>query len=267
MWLGDGKTPLVVPGSSFLAGGLTLPRTRLGEFGGHVAIDKGIAKLQGVEAKSPDLEVTLEGDVTLHDPLPTSTVNAYLRFKFTDAFLQKAATVQAMLQMAGAQGKRPDGFYGLRLGGRLGQMSPPVLTPIPPIVGTPVPVRPGARPYIALRRPRATAPGRFPRLPCTAHPGPGSRGRGGAAPPAAAAPPPPPPPPPPPDQPPPPPSAAAGGTGSWRAGWRAGLRTRSRCRGGRERSGRARRGRARAGGARGRRCSPPPRSRRARPPQ
>ena len=41
-----------------------------------MAIDKGVAKLQGVEAKSPDVEVTLEGEVTLRDPLPASTVNA-----------------------------------------------------------------------------------------------------------------------------------------------------------------------------------------------
>ena len=143
--IGDGKTPLKVAGNPFLAGGLTLPRTRLGDFGGHVAIDKGVGKLQGVEAKSPDLEVTLEGEVTLHDPLPTSTVNAYLRFKLTDAFLAKATAVQAMLQMVGAQGKRPDGFYGVRIGGRLGQMSPPVLTPVSPIATSAIPVRPSIR--------------------------------------------------------------------------------------------------------------------------
>ena len=81
--LGDGKTPLKVEGNPFLPGGLTLPRVRLGDLGGHVAIEKGVAKLQGVEAKSPDGELALEGEVTLRDPLPTSTVNAYLRFKLT----------------------------------------------------------------------------------------------------------------------------------------------------------------------------------------
>src|SRR5213078_691810 len=57
--LGDGKSPLRVEGNPFLAGGLTLPRVRLGDFGGHVAIEKGTAKLQGVEAKSPDGDVAL----------------------------------------------------------------------------------------------------------------------------------------------------------------------------------------------------------------
>ena len=50
---GDGKTPLKVAGNAFLSGGLTLPRTRIGDLGGRVAVEKGTAKLQGVESKSP----------------------------------------------------------------------------------------------------------------------------------------------------------------------------------------------------------------------
>ncbi|HEY6477771.1 MAG TPA: type II secretion system protein GspN, partial [Polyangia bacterium] len=107
--IGDGKTPLKVAGNPFLAGGLTLPRVRLDDFGGHVAIAKGLAKLQEIGGKSADGEVALEGEVSLRDPLPSSTVNAYLRFKFSDAFLKQAGAVQTILQMAGAQGKRPDG--------------------------------------------------------------------------------------------------------------------------------------------------------------
>jgi type II secretion system protein N len=148
--VGDGKSPLRVAGSAFLGGGLTLPRVRLGEFGGQVAIDKGVAKLQGVEAKSPDGELALEGEVTLRDPLALSSVNAYLRFKLSDPFLKQAATVQTILQMAGAQGKRPDGFYGMRLSGRLGQLNPPLLSPTSPIIGSgsgsgSPPARPGTR--------------------------------------------------------------------------------------------------------------------------
>jgi type II secretion system protein N len=197
--IGDGKTPLKVTGSSFLSGGLTLPKTRLGNFGGHVAIDKGVAKLQGVEAKSPDLELALEGDIALHDPLPTSTVNAYLRFKFTDAFLQKAAAVQAMLQVAGSQGKRPDGFYGVRLGGSFARMSPPVLTPVSPIVSA-APQRPTPAPRANIA-PSPPPPAVIPPPPTPPPPEPVP-----PPPPEQAAPPPPPPAPPPP---PPPPQPAA----------------------------------------------------------
>jgi type II secretion system protein N len=157
--LGDGKTPLKVAGNPFLSGGLTLPRVRLADFGGHVAIDKGMAKLQEIGGKSPDGEVALEGEVTLRDPLPSSTVNAYLRFKFTDAFLKQASAVQTILQVAGAQGKRPDGFYGMRLSGRLGQMNPPVLSPTSPVIGTPPPGRSGTRAAITPAvRPPVPAP-------------------------------------------------------------------------------------------------------------
>ena len=165
---GDGKTPLKVAGNPFLAAGLTLPRTRVGDLGGRIAIEKGTAKLQGVESKSPDGEVALEGEILLHDPLSASTVNLYLRFKLSDAFLQKASSLQMILQAAAAAGKRPDGFYGLKIGGRFGQMSPPVLTPISPVASSAAP---------AIRQP--------------------GRGPGGTispVPPSAAVPPPPPPP-------------------------------------------------------------------------
>ena len=73
--LGDGKTPLKVEGNPLLAGGLTLPKVRLGDLVGRVAIVKGNAKLEGVEAKSPDGDLALEGDIQLHDPLPMSTLS------------------------------------------------------------------------------------------------------------------------------------------------------------------------------------------------
>jgi type II secretion system protein N len=194
--VGDGRAPLRVAGNPFLGGGLTLPRVRLGDLGGHVAIDKGVAKLQGIEARSPDGEIALEGEVTLRDPLSMSTVNAYLRFKLSDAFLKQAANVQTILQMAGAQGKRSDGFYGMRLSGRLGQLNPPLLSPTSPLGGS-TPARPGTRASItgAAFRLASTAPGPAP----------------AAA--AAASPPPPPPSSPPPSSPPPeappPPAPAA----------------------------------------------------------
>jgi type II secretion system protein N len=217
--IGDGKTPLKVAGNPFLSGGLTLPKLRLDDFGGHIAIDKGLAKLQEITGKSRDGEVALEGEVTLRDPLPTSTVNAYLRFKLSDAFLKQASAVATMLQMVGAQGKRPDGFYGMRLSGRLGQLNPPVLSPTSPIIGTPPP-RSGthAAAITPAFRPPPPPPSVPPPVPAPAA--------------IAAAPPPPPPPepvaPPPPPPPPPPPAppapsattaaaSVAPGAGGWHA--------------------------------------------------
>jgi hypothetical protein len=205
---GDGKTPLKVSGNAFLSGGLTLPRTRIGDLGGRVAVEKGMAKLQGVESKSPDGEVALEGDIALHDPLGTSTVNLYLRFKLSDAFLQKASSLQMILQAAAAAGKRPDGFYGMRIGGTLARMSPPVLTPISPVASSVVPPPRGNIPRGAPVPPSPPPSAAVPPPPP-------------AAPPAAAPEaPPPPPPPPPPAAPPPAESAPAAGAGGAAPGWK-----------------------------------------------
>jgi type II secretion system protein N len=58
--VGDGKAKLIIPGNPLLAEGLGLPKIRLGDFVGRVAIDKGVGRLQGVQAKSPDGELYLE---------------------------------------------------------------------------------------------------------------------------------------------------------------------------------------------------------------
>jgi len=208
---GDGKTPLKVAGNAFLSGGLTLPRTRIGDLGGRVAVEKGTAKLQGVESKSPDGEVALEGEINLHDPLSSSTVNLYLRFKLSDAFLQKASSLQMILSAAAAAGKRPDGFYGLRIGGRLGQMTPPVLTPISPVASSVVPLRGASTPRGAITpaAPSAAVP---PPPPPPPAPSPAT--------PEVPAPPPPPPPPPPAEGPTTPtpqsPAAGTGGAAAWK---------------------------------------------------
>ncbi|HTA18662.1 MAG TPA: type II secretion system protein GspN, partial [Polyangia bacterium] len=150
--LGDGKTPLKVEGNAFLGGGLTLPKLRVGDLGGDIAIEKGTAKLKGISSKSADGEISLEGDVSMRDPLVNSAVNAYLRFKLSDAFLRSAGTVQTILQMAGASGRRPDGSYGVRISGRLGAPSM-MLSAVAPTGGaTPTtppmrPGRPGIMPY------------------------------------------------------------------------------------------------------------------------
>ncbi len=200
--VGDGKTPLKIAGNPFLAGGLTLPRLRLGDFGGHVSIQKGVAKLQEIGGRSPDGEVALEGEIALHDPLPLSTLNAYLRFKLSDAFLKQAGAVQTILQMAGAAGRRPDGFYGMRLSGRLGQLNPPVLSPVSPVMAPPP--RPGTHSSIVPRPPPLRPPPVRPAPPPALPPAPPAAAVAAAAP----APPPEPPPPPPPPSPPPPPPAA-----------------------------------------------------------
>jgi hypothetical protein len=106
--------------------------------------------------------------VSLRDPLMNSIVNAYLRFKLSDAFLKSASTVQTILQMAGGSGRRPDGSYGLRIGGRLGApaMSLASSSPFGGTAGAAVRpgvgVRPGVAPSYVPPPPPPPVPGQQP---------------------------------------------------------------------------------------------------------
>ncbi len=130
--IGDGKEKLKIAGNPLLAEGLSLPKVRLGDFGGRVAVEKGTAKLQGLQAKSPDGEISIEGEILLRDPLPMSTVRAYVRFKMSDALLKSSDKLGLLLQLAETMGKRPDGYFGLRVSGRLESLDPPEWSKISP---------------------------------------------------------------------------------------------------------------------------------------
>ncbi|HEX2657142.1 MAG TPA: type II secretion system protein GspN, partial [Polyangia bacterium] len=192
--VGDGKTAAKFGSNPFLAAGLTLPRVRLGDLSGRVTVEKGLARAQGIAVKSPDAELTLDGEVMLRDPAALSTINAYLRFKLGDALLRAAPTIGSILQMAGTPGLRSDGFYGLKITGTF-QAPFAALSPTSPLPAGNSNSRAGSRGPSA---PTTTRPAPAPAMP--------------PPPPATTPPPPPPPPPvavvepmPPPPTPPPPP--------------------------------------------------------------
>jgi type II secretion system protein N len=122
--VGDGKEKLRIPGNPLLSEGITFPKIRLGDFKGKVAFTKGVGKLSGVGARSPDGEIKIEGEVRLADPLNYSYVDLYVTFKLSDALLKANDRLQLMMQIAETMGKRPDGFYGFRLTGSFARMGP-----------------------------------------------------------------------------------------------------------------------------------------------
>jgi type II secretion system protein N len=122
--LGDGKEKLKVAGNPMLEEGISLPRIRLGDFTGKVTFEKGVGRLQGVQAKSADGEVHIEGEVRLADPVGYSYLDLYVRFKFSDALLKSSDKLQLMMQLVGDGGKRADGFFGFRLTGIMNRPGP-----------------------------------------------------------------------------------------------------------------------------------------------
>jgi type II secretion system protein N len=123
--IGDGKSKFKVAGNPMLSEGLSLPRLKLGDFNGRIVFEKGLGKLQAVQARSPDGELAIEGEIRLADQLAYSQVDLYIRFKLSDALLKSSDKLQLILQLIEGMGKRPDGFYGLRLTGSIGRLNPP----------------------------------------------------------------------------------------------------------------------------------------------
>jgi hypothetical protein len=121
--VGDGKEKLKVASNPLLAEGMSFPRISLGDFAGKVAVTKGVGRLQGVHARSPDGEICVEGEVRLADPVGYSYLDLYVRFKLSEALLRRADKLQILLQLAETMGKRSDGFYGFRLTGSFARLN------------------------------------------------------------------------------------------------------------------------------------------------
>jgi type II secretion system protein N len=144
--LGDGKAKLKVPDNPMLAEGLTVPRLRLGDLTGQIVFEKGTGTLKAMHAKSPDGEVHIEGEIRLADPVESSRLDLYVRFRLSDQMVKGSDKIQLLLQFAEMQGKRPDGFFGFRLSGSLRRLGAPLWMKTSPF--------PGDRPA----RPRSARP-------------------------------------------------------------------------------------------------------------
>jgi len=201
--VGDGKAKLTIASNPLLAEGLGLPKIRLGDFTGKVAIDKGVGRLQAVQLKSQDIEVVVEGEIHLAQPMATSRVDLYVRFKLSDNLLRSSEKLRTIMDLTAQMGKRTDGFIGFRAMGTFQNMSNVQWLKTSPFVSTTVPAKPAppVRPMPGAPPPPPAPPVAFapPIVPAVAPP------------PAPAPPPPPvpqetPPPPPPPPVPPPAPT-------------------------------------------------------------
>jgi type II secretion system protein N len=139
--LGDGKAKLTVASHPLLAEGLGLPKVRLGDFHGKVEIDKGVGRLQNVQFKSLDLEATIEGEIHLAQPVASSRVDLYLRFKLSDNLLRSSEKLRTIMDLTTQMGKRPDGFIGLRMTGTFQHMGNVQWLKASPFVSTTAPAK------------------------------------------------------------------------------------------------------------------------------
>ena len=120
--IGDGKAKLTVPNDPFLAAGLTFPRIRLGKLTGQIVIEKGRARFESVRVHSADGDATLDGYVELHDPIGTSQMHAYLKFRPSEALVKREPTVEILNNALAGTAKRTDGYLGIQMTGPLAGM-------------------------------------------------------------------------------------------------------------------------------------------------
>jgi type II secretion system protein N len=156
--IGDGKAKLTVPGDAFLAQGLTFPKLKLGNLNVRIQMTKGRANIEDFRVHSADGDATLEGYADLRDPLMTSTMHGYLKFRASEA-LTKREPMLELMNNAMTMAKRSDGFIGFQLSGLLSavyylpnQNPPPGVqsksTPPPTAPSTPPPTTASSPPPI-----------------------------------------------------------------------------------------------------------------------
>jgi type II secretion system protein N len=138
--VGDGKAKLKMRGDPMMEQGVTIPKIRLGRFGGQIKIEKGLAT-PDLSIQSPDIELNVEGSLSLRSPLPYSYSQIYLRFKISPEF-KKQNIMFELLEGKLANAKRPDGFIGYQLIGQLNSIHP-----APSSGGPNRLMPPGRRPY------------------------------------------------------------------------------------------------------------------------
>ncbi|EYF02914.1 type II secretion system protein GspN [Chondromyces apiculatus] len=123
---GDGKTKI--------KGLIELPTARLGDLTISAEAKEGVLKITKLSAGGPDIELEGDGKVNVREPWNNSSMDLYVRFKFSDAYRGKNDTTKSVLGDPSGSGppplietleprmkraKRSDGFYGWHAHGAL----------------------------------------------------------------------------------------------------------------------------------------------------
>lgn len=123
--IGDGETPLFMPGSSgLMAKGVTLPAIDLGSLGGKLVVADGKATAEKFETTSDDLTVKITGGMKMADPFTKSELEFDLKLLVTPVLQDKSEPLKLMVQTAGPSSKldgADEGWLGFKLRGSPGR--------------------------------------------------------------------------------------------------------------------------------------------------
>lgn len=132
---------------------ITLPRVTVGRVEVEIGVKDGVATFDRVTTRSPDMELSLAGKVTLRSPAGDSRVQAELGVKLSDA-LKRREPKFALLEMGLRQLKQADGSLLFKLKGRLASLR---ILPRRAVI-VPTPPRPGGGGIPLPRVPSGPAP-------------------------------------------------------------------------------------------------------------
>ncbi len=119
---------------------IALPKLDAGELTLDADVKSGQVSVSELAAHGPDLEVNASGTIRLRDQPEQSLLSMNAEFKFTEHYMNKDDMTKALFGPTGMfdldpknkRAKRPDGFYGWRVGGTL---SNPTFFPNPTQLG------------------------------------------------------------------------------------------------------------------------------------
>lgn len=127
------KNLVVSDGKTKIRGLLAIPPAKVDEIVLAGEAEKGVLKITKLSANGPDLELEGDGKINVRDPWGESSVDLYIKFRFTDAYRGKDGTTRSILGEPGSaatplidttvptlkKAKRADGFYGFHIHGKL----------------------------------------------------------------------------------------------------------------------------------------------------
>ena len=115
---GDGRSKIEVGGMP-----MSVDEIRIDAISFEVIFENGIGQVKKFDIDSRDFNASIEGTITLADPLERSRFNLYLMFKILDGYKDKSASSKALVENMDSfsaelkRAHRSDGYYGFQYRG------------------------------------------------------------------------------------------------------------------------------------------------------
>ncbi len=115
---GDGRSKIEVGGMP-----MSVDEIQIDALSFEVVFENGIGQVKKSDVDSRDLDASIEGTITLADPIERSRFNLYLMFKILDGYKDKSASSKALVENMDSfsrdlrLARRPDGYFGFQYRG------------------------------------------------------------------------------------------------------------------------------------------------------